>query len=338
MTARRSGGPSVTRAARALALAGAAFAAFALVGCAGDAPPAPQVGRACDPGALRLTRTNVTPLPGVPSDVAADRTGAWVVLRDRGELQRVDLRTARLRGPAIHVGRTPIAVALGFGSAWVADRDASRLVSVIEASGRRQRVAPRVDVPTDVAVGAGFVWVTSLDDGYVGRVVPDPPQLGATPFVPGRVASRVAVGGDTVWVAATADRNLARVDPASGRLVGDPVDPQLRSITALAAGPGVVWAADAVGSALRRVARKATWVPDVRVSTGFVPRDVALGECALFVAAADGSVHVLDQATGEELVPPVRVGVSSGSVAVWTDTLWVTDPRARKLVRLRIGR
>ena len=78
---------------------------------------------------------------------------------DAGKVWRVDPRTGTPAG-TIAVDGTPAAVAVGFGSVWVAN----------STSGTVSRIDPRTNTvtrtlrlgasPTGIATGAGLVWVS----------------------------------------------------------------------------------------------------------------------------------------------------------------------------------
>lgn len=58
-----------------------------------------------------------------PTAVAVGFGTVWVTNNTDGTVDRLDVRTGRLRAPAILVGPGPLAVATGEGGVWVATGD-----------------------------------------------------------------------------------------------------------------------------------------------------------------------------------------------------------------------
>src|SRR5947199_52239 len=75
-------------------------------------------------------------------------------------------------GSPIEVAGQPDAVAVGFGSIWVADTTDN---SVLRLDPRQSPTPVQIPVgahPSDVAVGGGWVWVTNERGDSVSRVDP----------------------------------------------------------------------------------------------------------------------------------------------------------------------
>src|SRR5262245_10558407 len=92
--------------------------------------------------------------------------------------------------------------------------------------------------PSDVAAGAGSLWVTSADEQTVSRVDPETGEVRQTIPV-GSGASAVAAGDAGVWVVNSLAGTVSRIDPRAERVV--------QTITlhgapsAIALGRGTVW-------------------------------------------------------------------------------------------------
>jgi streptogramin lyase len=85
---------------------------------------------------------------------------------------RADALTNKRRR-SVKGGLTPIGLALGFGSLWVADLDAKALERVNVRTGQ---ITARLRVggyPVRVAVGFGSVWIRD-DTGRILRIAPRP--------------------------------------------------------------------------------------------------------------------------------------------------------------------
>ncbi len=132
-------------------------------------------------------------------------------------------------------------MALGEGSLWVlGDAADRRLWRVDPRSARIVGTTLLPFPPSNVATGAGAVWVTDQLDDRVARIDPATGRLLA--LIPvGRGASGVAVGAGGVWVTGSLDGTVSRIDPRTNRVVatirveGSPKD--------VSVGGGSVWTA-----------------------------------------------------------------------------------------------
>ena len=106
-------------------------------------------------------------LAGYQPHVALGGGMLWVA-PELGLLTRVDPRTGSERRPAIDTGHYPTDLAVSDdGTVWVVGEDANTVTRVDGSSGATTAI-PGGNVPTEVRVGAGAVWVTlALDDSLV---------------------------------------------------------------------------------------------------------------------------------------------------------------------------
>jgi len=87
-----------------------------------------------------------------------------------GSVMRINGRTNRASG-AVDGTSSPVGVAVGFGSVWVADLDASQIERI---DPRTDRIVGRLQLrgtPVRLAVGFGSLWVRD-DSGRVLRIKP----------------------------------------------------------------------------------------------------------------------------------------------------------------------
>lgn len=167
-------------------------------------------------------------------------------LSGRGETLLVAPRTGLLTRIDAHSGQTlgrqdpnaaPSAAALGFGSSWLAYRDANVVVRVDHSGAITQIPVGRA--PSAIAAGKRAVWVASALDGTVKSI--DPTTGAVITTIPvGRTPTAIATDGDSVWVASGGEGKLIRIDERSNRVTAKVEiggSPQ-----ALAVGDGKVWA------------------------------------------------------------------------------------------------
>ena len=136
--------------------------------------------------------------------VVAPRAGylTWIDARSGRTLRRIDPTVA------------PTAVAQGFGSSWLAYREAN-LVVRIDATGAITPI-PVGRGPTAVTVGRRAVWVADTLGGTVKSIDPATSSVITTVKV-GSGPSGIAAGDGSVWVANAGDGTLTRIDERTGR-------------------------------------------------------------------------------------------------------------------------
>ena len=156
-------------------------------------------------------------LAGYQPHVALGGRMLWVA-PEQGLLTRVDPRTGSERRPAIDTGHYPTDLAVsGDRTVWVVGEDANVVTRVDGKSGATTHI-PVGNVPTEVRVGAGAVWVTlALEDSLV-RIDPRTGAVQKTIAV-GRSPGGVAVGAGAVWVANSGDGTVSRIDPKTDEVV-----------------------------------------------------------------------------------------------------------------------
>jgi branched-chain amino acid transport system substrate-binding protein len=225
----------------------------------------------------------------------------------------------------------PSSIAVGEGSVWVLNTDET-VSRVDPRSGDLIRTFEPRGRPTDIAAGAGALWI-GTGPGATHRVMRVDPATGEptrTERLPGGGEDGggdfnagfpgIAVGADAVW-AINPDGTVSRLDPASGRRVAVVRGPD--SMEAIAAGDAGVW----VIAGLNTIARIDPRTNRIREATD-------LGSNRLFgIAVGGGAVW----ATSEEGVlwrvepgrPPlertIEVGAGVRFVAFGDGAVWVAN-------------
>lgn len=191
-------------------------------------------------------------LVAVPAIVlaAAAVSFAWSI-RDRTPVYhapansavRIDPRSGHVSKATV-VGRLPEAVALGAGSAWIANRG-DDTIARLDHSGRVS-VVPLDAQPTALAFADGALWATTGTAGELLKVDPEYNRVSKTlklaaeplhPYAgPNTPVGAIAVGAGGIWVGGFRLQKFA----GQRRLVTRPIG----TISGLAAAHGFVWAAD----------------------------------------------------------------------------------------------
>ena len=267
-----------------------------------------------------------------------DATGATL---ERAGVHVLDPATGAVQA-AIPLGSAPAQIAVGEDAVWALDAN-DRTISRIEPRDRAHvRTFSTASTPTDVAAGAGAVWVgnAARDARFssfptsVSRLDPESGVVEATIRLPGgesgpyfhgggQSQAKVAVSADAVW-AVNPDRTVSRIDPRTNRLVAriDGV-----SAESVAAGAEGVWVVDASADP--------PGVARIDPRTNRVARRVDIrAESLTAVAVGAGSVWVADPLGGSvwrvNPVPepvlrqiPLELGVRG--VAFGAGRVWVTN-------------
>jgi DNA-binding SARP family transcriptional activator/ABC-type transport system substrate-binding protein len=176
----------------------------------------------------------------LPTVVMGD-TGSLSV---RGETLLVAPRSGLLTRLDARSGRTlkqqdpnaaPTAAVLGFGSSWLAYREADLVLRVDSLGGIKQIPVGRA--PSAIAVGKHAVWVANALDGTVKSIDPVGDVITTIPV--GSTPTAIATDGDSVWVAIGGDGTLVRIDERSNKVTKVEIGGSPQS---LAVGGGKVWA------------------------------------------------------------------------------------------------
>ncbi len=136
-----------------------------------------------------------------------------VVAPRSGFLTQIDARSGRTLS-RIDPAASPTTVAQGFGSSWLAYREAN-LVVRIAATGAITTI-PVGRGPSAVTVGRRAVWVADALGDTVKSIDPATSSVETTVAV-GSAPSAIAEGDGSVWVANAGDGTLTRIDERTSR-------------------------------------------------------------------------------------------------------------------------
>jgi YVTN family beta-propeller protein len=148
------------------------------------------------------------------SDVAAGDGSVWVTNSFKKELVRIDERVGTKPDDAYALSIEPVAVAVGGGSVWVAG--GKTLVRIDPATGEPQKSITLSSDATDLAYGAGGIWVLHSADDKVTRVrfdVDDPSSVQVSQTIQvGDAPVAIAVDDDAAWIANSTSGTVSRID------------------------------------------------------------------------------------------------------------------------------
>jgi YVTN family beta-propeller protein len=237
----------------------------------------------------------------------------------------------------IPVGAAQSQMAAGAGGVWVTDADAG---TVSRLDPRTHTVRQTIEVgesPSAIAVGSGGVWVANSLSGTVTWIAPATNRPVKTIGVGNRPTGVCVVGG-SVWAASGDDATVTRIDARTGDKVGTTrLD---AGPSALACGGGRVWAGSDTGGTVTEL-DAADGKPVATIPSGPVSA-AAFSDGALWVTnTAGGTVSRIDPRRGI-VAGTVAFGAGDGPVALAAapGSVWVSNEFAGTVARIdaRSGR
>jgi branched-chain amino acid transport system substrate-binding protein len=290
-----------------------------------------------DPATARL-RASV-PLGGTPARVHASSGQVWVSNDDARTVALVDPR-----GPAVarvaRIRAFPSDFAVGEGAVWVVDRLRGRLVKISPdyatvvgtsrsgSTATMSTIDDRFDVdPWSVAAGAGGIWITD-GSSTLRRAEPRNGRI-VRRLHAGVPLNGVAVGEHAVWAISGSSAGVLRIDPRTGKVTARVAIVASRGTRspypiALAVGLGSVWVLNATAASVTRIdPDQAGVTATIPLGVERVPRRIAVGAGAAWVADADGTLARIDPRTNA--LTTTAIAPSLYDVAVDAHGVWVTS-------------
>ena len=271
-----------------------------------------------------------------PYGVAVGNGSVWVTEYEQGNLVRIDPATNRVVA-RVRVGPHASHVLIQDGFAWVLDDLGNALIRVDVASNR---VVNKISLqagfdmrPSDLAGGAGSLWVTMGSNAYPATAAR---QLGellridtATSAVTATqidgVAAGVALGGGAVWVSSiiVEPTTIFRIDPATNRVVanietGHPVSGPL------AFGDSALWVANNDGYLTRIDARSNKVIGNFELGSPEWAAMLAVGKDLWISAPLDNILARFDPTIGA-VASTVRAGGRPQVFALLGSDIWVAN-------------
>jgi YVTN family beta-propeller protein len=175
--------------------------------------------------------------------------------------------------------------------------------------------------PSDVAVGAGSVWITSTDDHTVSRLDPGTGDVHQTIPV-GSGASGIAADNHAVWVANSLDGTVSHIDPKTNSVVQKIAVGS--SPTGIELAGDSVWVTTEDDQTISQIDAR-TGAVSARVPVGAAPGALAVGGKSLWVADEKRGVVFRVDPVRRAVVDTINVGNDPVGVAVGADSVWVAN-------------
>lgn len=261
--------------------------------------------------------------------VVVEGGSVWVSMPRAGVVVRL---TGAVR-TTLHLGGTPISLALQPGRLWVALRDADKVVS-IDTSTLRQRTASSLSVPVSVIAGPFGVWALSLDAAALYQIDAQTGIISVPADSPTANPVEMTLSGEELWVLGAGEQGLAPFNAKLGRIVRVGFDLPGQSMSGLSASSQAIWVGEPKAHSVIRVDARSGAVHQFSAPANMRPTVTAIGECGLWVAGPTGDIDLLDPQSGASLAAPLHVGSAIAAVASSGSEAWVTDPVDGDLLRI----
>jgi YVTN family beta-propeller protein len=211
-------------------------------------------------------------------------------------------------------------LAAGAGAVWVSNYNANTVSRISESTRAVVQTIPVGSTPSGIAVGGGAVWVANNYDDTVARIDPSAGRVVQTIAV-GNAPSGVALGDGSLWVTNTSDGTLSRIDATSGAVIKTIA---LGGATDVAAGASGAWVSDTAGRRVLRVDPQTNQVTaTVNVGTG--ASALALGDGSVWVAnSLDGTLSRINPHTNT-IRAVIPVGDGPDAIAIDARGVWVAN-------------
>jgi YVTN family beta-propeller protein len=199
-------------------------------------------------------------------------------------------------------------------------------------------VVERIKLPDqiwDVAFGAGSVWATEANNGYVVRISPKTNRVRRRYRIPGRpTLGNLRYGGGAVWVGPRTGRRIFRIDVRTGHVSSVAVGIAPRSV---AVTPQAVWVSNSADGTVSRI-DPATRKVVATIPVGQTPENPAVAsDGTVFVPNVfDGTVSRIDPATNK-VIDTIPVDAKPFPAAFAFGDVWVPSYGSTVVDRIHIG-
>ncbi len=284
----------------------------------------------------------VIPVAGTPARLQVSGKQVWVTSDDARTASLVDAGSQSI-ARVVQVGAFPSDFAVGEGAVWVIDRVRGRLVKISTdygtvlsnvGIGSMETLSvndDRYDIdPWSVAAGAGGVWITD-GSSLLRRADPTSGRIARTDDIHAPL-NGVAVSGGAVWAISGPSASVLRIEPRTGRVTARIAIVASRGAEspypiAIATGLGSVWVLNATAASVTRIDPvQAGVTATIPIGIQRVPRRLAVGDGAAWVADGDGTLARIDAASNS--LTTTTVAPSLYDVGVGAGGVWITSGTA----------
>jgi YVTN family beta-propeller protein len=259
-----------------------------------------------------------------PGPVFGTTTALWVGNLNDRTLTAIDIHSREITGTFTLDNRTPDALAVDHGIAWVVHGrlgQISFLDAQFGATWAVHDVAGRAPyAPTGAIALAGRWGWAAFGDSTLARLRnPGGASTGTT--LAGNSPVGVAVGYRSVWVANSGDATVQRFDPETFQTGPIKTFTVASRPGGIAIGEGGVWVTSTGDDLVTRIDPSGS--STFQIEVGDAPTAVAVGEDAVWVAnTGDSTISRIDPGTAD-VVATIELGNPPAGIAVAGGFVWV---------------
>ncbi|MFM2123672.1 MAG: hypothetical protein RL328_123, partial [Acidobacteriota bacterium] len=283
------------------------------------------------------------PFSRLKAEAEVPGTPSWIVVTDSllapnatgDAVERIDPKTVQKKDPITGLKQACSGAVSAFKSLWIADC----------ASGSITRMEPKTGkVEATLNIGAGkvrfglvatpdSVWAFTDNKTTLSRIDPDTNAVVGEVRIPSSCNSML-YADSSIWAVCPEENQLLRVNPLTNL-----VDQRIKvaaTPTAIASGDGSIWVLGMKEGKIDRIdpkTNKVTKTVDLGIP-GATEGSLAYGENALWATATGFPLMRIDTAAEKEAVVQQFWGEGGGLVLTAQGAVWLTDPKASKLLKL----
>ena len=193
--------------------------------------------------------------------------------------------------------------------------------------------------PTELAFGAGAVWVLNFRDATISRIDPATGDVGATPAV-GGTPTGIAFGADAVWVTTGFGQGSGDIGSIVQFDARARIEKSIQvgnGVAAIAFGEGAVWVVDRNRELVLRIDPSNTQASPDEIQVGAAPGAIAVAAGSVWVTSTlDNTLWRIDPIT-HETVATIPLLTSPSAIAVGEGAVWVTSESGDTVTKIDLA-
>jgi len=260
-------------------------------------------------------------VPGYADFLAVDGSSVWATNKGR-----VERWSAKGKLAEVAMARPCGAMAVAFGSLWVADCQEKTLNRIDLKTAKKVAViatgiAGKGEL--NVVAGAGSIWVGSDDKGVIARV--DPGSNSVSASIPVDASTTyLTFGFGSLWAVSGVHQSLQKIDPQTNAVVKRTA--LGREPGFLVAGEGAVWVQEQADGTLARIDPETGEVSGrVKVDETLTYGDIDAGGGKVWLRTTAGQTFVVIDPKTLAIRARIGEGTGSGALRYTPKGVWTTS-------------
>ena len=275
---------------------------------------------AAPPDPMALSEKVLT-VPGFADFLAVDGDTVWATNDGR-----VEQWSAQGKRASVAVPKPCGAMAVAYGSLWVANCKDANLYRIDVKTAQIQAVIPTgIANPkgeTNVVAGAGAIWVPSEAAGKIARIDPATSTVTASIAVdPGTFY--LAFGFKALWAVSSDEQSLQKIDPRTNKVVGAAKLGKQPGF--LAAGEGAVWVQEQGDGTVARIDPKTVKISGrVTVGKTLIYGDIGVGGGKVWLRTTEEQTFVAIDPHSLAILARAGKPAGSGALRYTPSGIWTS--------------